>query len=165
MKKFLYLFIIMITFISFFKINVEAKSISRTSTSSAVYSFAQGSGSGSGSSSGSSNGGGDCSGLFTSDALDIIDTLLNYFRILAPVLLVVLVAVDFGSAVISQDNDAMKKAQSKVFGRAIGVVLTFFVPTIVKIILDLPGVRDAIEIPNDPLCGTMNSYPVELVIR
>ena len=161
MKKFLYLFIIMITFISFFKINVEAKSISRTSTSSAVYSFVQGSGSGSG----SSNGGGDCSGLFTSDALDIIDTILNYFRILAPVLLVVLVAVDFGSAVISQDNDAMKKAQSKVFGRAIGVVLTFFVPTIVKIILDLPGVRDAIEIPNDPLCGTMNSYPVELVIR
>ena len=161
MKRFLYLFIIMITFISFFKINVEAKSISRTSTSSAVYSFVQGSGSGSG----SSNGGGDCSGLFTSDALDIIDTILNYFRILAPVLLVVLVAVDFGSAVISQDNDAMKKAQSKVFGRAIGVVLTFFVPTIVKIILDLPGVRDAIEIPNDPLCGTMNSYPVELVIR
>ena len=163
MKRFLFYLIIMITFISFFKITVEAKSVSSKSTVSFVYSYAQGSGSGSGS--GGSGGGGDCSGLFTSDALDLIDTILNYFRILAPVLLVVFVAVDFGSAVLSQDSDAMKKAQSKIFGRVIGVVLTFFVPTIVRLILNLPGVRDAIEIPNDPLCGTMNSYPVELVIR
>ena len=111
MKRFLFYLIIMITFISFFKITVEAKSVSSKSTVSFVYSYAQGSGSGSGS--GGSGGGGDCSGLFTSDALDLIDTILNYFRILAPVLLVVLVAVDFGSAVLSQDSDAMKRHKVK----------------------------------------------------
>jgi hypothetical protein len=57
----------------------------------------------------------------------------------------------------------LKKAQSKVVSRAIATVALFFVPTIVRAILGLEGVRSAIEIPNDPLCGTMNSYPVEIV--
>ena len=159
MKKIVIVSIMILTFFSFFKINVEAKEFNNYDNMS-IYSFAPGSGSGSGNGGG---GGASCDGLFTADALDMIETILDYFRILAPVALIVLVAVDFSTAVISQDNDALNKAQSKVVARTVGAVLTFFVPTIVKIILNLPGIREAIEIPSDPLCGTMNSYPIELV--
>ena len=105
----------------------------------------------------------NCDGLLTSDAVDMIREILGYFRIIAPILLILFVALDFGSAVLSQDNEALKKAQSKFVSRAIATAALFFVPTIVRVILGLDGVRSAIEIPNDPLCGTMSSYPTEIV--
>ena len=103
----------------------------------------------------------NCNGLLTHDAVEMIREILGYFRILGPIALIVFTALDFGQAVISQDNDALKKAQSKVTMRAIGTALLFFVPTIIRAILGLDGVREAIEIPDDPLCQTMNSNIVE----
>jgi hypothetical protein len=103
----------------------------------------------------------NCDGLLTSDAVDMIREILGYFRIIAPILLILFVAIDFGTAIISNDNDALKKAQSKFVSRSIATAALFFVPTIVRAILGLDGVRSAIEIPNDPLCGTMDSYPTE----
>ena len=99
----------------------------------------------------------NCNGIFTSDALDLISDVLNWIRILAPCLLLVLIGVDFGSAVLQQDNDILKKATGKIVKRCIATALLFLVPTIVRILLNLKGVRDTLEIPNDPLCGTMNS--------
>lgn len=90
-----------------------------------------------------------CGGWITQDALDMIQEILNYFRIFAPILLIVFVALDFGKAVISQDNDALKKAQSKVISRAIATILLFFVPTITRAILNLDGVKDTIVIPEE----------------
>lgn len=90
-----------------------------------------------------------CGGWITQDALDMIQEILNYFRVLGPVLLIVFVALDFGKAVISQDSDALKKAQSKVVSRGIATLLLFFVPTITKAILNLDGVKDTIVIPEE----------------
>lgn len=90
-----------------------------------------------------------CGGWITQDALDMIQEILNYFRIFAPILLIVFVALDFGKAVISQDSDALKKAQSKVISRAIATILLFFVPTITRAILNLDGVKDTIVIPEE----------------
>lgn len=98
-----------------------------------------------------------CDGIFTSDALDLISDVLNWIRILAPCLLLVLIGVDFGGAVLQQDNDILKKATGKIVKRCIATVLLFLVPTIIRVLLNLKGVRDTLEIPNDPLCGTMNS--------
>ena len=103
----------------------------------------------------------DCNGIFTKEALDLISDILGWFRILAPVALIVLVAVDFGQAVLSQDNDALKKASSKVIKRAIATVALFFIPTFVRVLINLPGVRSSIQIPEDPLCGTMKSVITE----
>ena len=103
----------------------------------------------------------DCNGIFTKEALDLISDILGWFRILAPVALIVLVAVDFGQAVLSQDNDALKKASSKVIKRAIATVALFFIPTFVRVLINLPGVRSSIQIPEDPLCGTMKSIITE----
>ena len=107
----------------------------------------------------------NCNGLFTSDAIDMIRDILGYFRIIAPILLIVFMALDFGQAVISQDNDALKKAESKVVSRAIATACLFFIPTIVRAILGLSGVREAIEIPDDPLCHTMSVEKENLSIE
>ena len=103
----------------------------------------------------------DCNGIFTKEALDLISDILGWFRILAPVALIVLVAVDFGQAVLSQDNDALKKASSKVIKRAIATVALFFISRFVRVLINLPGVRSSIQIPEDPLCGTMKSVITE----
>ena len=161
MKKFVIGFLMISILFSFVRINVDAKEVNAYTSTSAIYSFAAGSGSGNG----SGGGGASCDGIFTAEALEMIETILDYFRILAPVALIVLVAVDFATAVISQDSDALKKAEGKVVARSIGAALTFLVPTIIRIILNLPGIREAIEIPSDPLCGTMNSYPTEIIDR
>ena len=96
-----------------------------------------------------------CNGLFTQDGLDMIKEVLNWIRIIGPILLILLVALDFSSAVLSQDNDALGKAQKKVIPRLIGTALLFFVPTIVRAILGLEGVNDSLVISDDPLCHTM----------
>lgn len=103
----------------------------------------------------------DCNGIFTAEALDLISECLNYFRVLGPVALIILTAVDFGSAILAQDNDGLKKASGKVTKRAIATIALILVPTFVKVIINLPGVRDAIQIPSDPLCGTMASVTSE----
>lgn len=88
------------------------------------------------------------------NAVELMREVLGYVRIIAPVLLIVLTAADFGSAVLQQDNDALKKASTKVSKRAIMTIAVFLVPTLIRAILGLPGVRDALStVPDDPLCG------------
>jgi len=97
----------------------------------------------------------NCDGMITQEGLDMIKEVLNWIRIIAPVLLIIFVAIDFGTAVISQDRDALSKAGKKVVPRMIATGLLFFVPTIVRAILSLDGIADSIIIPDDPLCNTM----------
>ena len=103
----------------------------------------------------------DCSGILTHDGVILVKELLGYFRILAPIALLVMVVIDFAGAVIASDDKALTAATGKAVKRAIAAVLLFFIPTLIRVVLDLPGVRNVIEIPSDPLCGTMNSYPQE----
>ena len=162
MKRIIICLFIFISIVSFFnaKVDVEAKKFNLESANT----FASGSGSGNGSGSGS-GGGASCGGFLTQDAVDIIKEILGYFRILGPVVLIVMIGLDFGGAVIAQDSDAMKKASSKVVSRFIGVILLYFVPTLVRFILGLPGVQEAIVISDDPLCNTMNSYVLETDVQ
>lgn len=97
----------------------------------------------------------NCGGIFTDEALTLISDILNWFRILAPIVLIVMMSVDLASAVMQQDNDALKKATSKIFNRVLATVAVFFIPTFIRIMINLPGVRDALKISDDPLCGTM----------
>ena len=96
-----------------------------------------------------------CDGILTEEGLEIIREVLKWVRILAPILLILLVALDLGGAVMSSDNDALSKATKKIVPRMIGTVLLFFVPTIIRAILNIGGIRDAIVIPDDPLCHAM----------
>lgn len=91
-----------------------------------------------------------CEGLLGDDLLDLISEVLNYVKIAAPILLLVLGSVDFGQAVISQDKDALSKAFSKFVKRAIICVVIFFLPIIIKYLLY--HLDDYFK-SNDPLCG------------
>lgn len=108
----------------------------------------------------------DCSGIFTPEAVELIREVLGYFMVLGPVVLLLMSAVDFGGAVISQDNDALKKATGKTVKRALATVGLFLVPFLIRLVLGFPAVKEVIEI-SDPLCGTMSSivHEEQLIIK
>lgn len=76
-----------------------------------------------------------CEGLLDKDLKDVLQLLLKWVRIGAPIALIVLVTVDFSSAVISNDQDAIKKATNKAIKRGIAAIALFFIPLIVSIMI------------------------------
>lgn len=77
-----------------------------------------------------------CEGLIDEDLKRVIDIVLNVVRIVVPILLIVLIAVDFGQVVISNDKEAMPKAISKAIKRGIAAIVIFFIPFLVDLIID-----------------------------
>ena len=68
-----------------------------------------------------------------------VGILLLVFKIVIPILLIVLGAVDLGKAVISDDEKAINK-QVKIFSRRIiAAVAIFFIPYVVSAIFSLIG--------------------------
>lgn len=92
----------------------------------------------------------NCDSLFTPEALELIKEVLGYFRILAPIVLIVLMAVDYGSVVLPNDKDSMAKANGRAIKRAIATVCVFLVPTFVIIALDLASLKG---LSSDYLCS------------
>lgn len=86
-------------------------------------------------------------------ALKYVEMGFNIIQIAAPILLIVLGSVDLAGAVISNDNDALKKATSKLGKRAIAAVAIFFVPLLVKLLIGMTG----LNIP-DVACGLAYIY-------
>lgn len=84
----------------------------------------------------------NCEGLLDDDLQLIIDYALTVIQIAAPILLIILVTVDFAQVVISQDQDAMKKTISKSTKRAIAAIALFFIPLLVKLVLRWAGITD-----------------------
>ncbi len=78
----------------------------------------------------------------------LIQTLLNYLKILGPTIAIVLGSLDFGKAIITSDEESMKKAQNAFIKRIIAAVALFFVPLIVQILLGLFGITT-----DDASCG------------
>lgn len=92
-----------------------------------------------------------CSGLIDENLKEVLQLALKIIRIVAPILLIIFTTVDFSQAVISQDKDIMKKAVSKVIKRAIAAIAVFFIPLLVSLLLNMPGVSDYTS--TDPSCG------------
>lgn len=65
----------------------------------------------------------------------LLNTILNYIRIIGPVLVVLLSAIDFIKAVLGTDEKAMKEAQNKLIIRLVAAVALFLVPTLVQLLL------------------------------
>jgi len=86
------------------------------------------------------------------DVVDIVDEIFGIIKIVAPILLIVFGSLDFGQAVLQDNQDALKKATSKFIKRAIATVVIFFVPLLVRLVLRLPGMEE-LGLPDDPLCG------------
>jgi hypothetical protein len=93
----------------------------------------------------------NCDGILTTDAAEFLNKIMSWIRILVPALLIVFGCVDFGGAVISDDKDGLKKAGAKFVKRCLCGVAIFFIPLIVKVLLDISGISGTLV--DDPMCG------------
>ncbi len=78
----------------------------------------------------------------------LVQKILNYIKILGPTLAIILSSIDFAKAIVTSDDDSMKKAQSKFLKRMVAAVLLFFVPMLTEILLGLFGFTS-----NNAICG------------
>lgn len=86
-----------------------------------------------------------CKGLFGSkkdpDSLrSLINEILQYPRIIVPILVIGLGIIDLSKAVLASKEDEMKKAQSTFVKRLIIGVAFFFIPLFVDIIMTLADI-------------------------
>ena len=89
----------------------------------------------------------DCEGLLGSDVLDDINTVLSWVRIGVPILLVLLGTLDFGKAVLADDDKALSKATRTFIMRSIAAIAVFFAPIIIMYLLRLiDGMADGCDI-------------------
>lgn len=79
-----------------------------------------------------------CDSIFSKEEGTIgwmLNTVLNYIKIIGPVLVVLLSAIDFIKAVVGFDEKAMKEAQNKLIIRLVAALALFLVPTLVQLLL------------------------------
>ncbi len=77
----------------------------------------------------------------------LLQQILNYLKVLGPLLVLILSSIDFAKAIIVSDDETMKKAQKKLITRLLAVVILFFIPDLVSLLLQIFGITD------DPTCG------------
>ena len=82
----------------------------------------------------------DCNELFTEDIKDLLNEILQYPRIIVPILVIVFGILDFAKAVIAGKEDDMKKAQKTFIKRLVIGVAFFFIPIFVDIIMGLADI-------------------------
>lgn len=77
----------------------------------------------------------------------LLQQLLNYIKILGPILVVILSSVDFAKAIMVSDDENMKKAEKKLMIRLVLAVALFLIPTLVSVLLNIFGIT------TDGLCN------------
>ena len=70
----------------------------------------------------------------------LLQQVLNYIKIIGPILVVILSSIDFASVVVKGDDDSMAKAKKKLITRLVLAACLFFIPIFVSAILDIFGI-------------------------
>jgi len=70
----------------------------------------------------------------------LVNEVLNYVKVLGPILVVILSSIDFIKVIIKSDDEAMAKAQKKLIMRLILALLLFLIPSIVQTLLGVFGI-------------------------
>ena len=96
--------------------------------------------------------GATCNALFTPEAVALSDTILFYIQVMAPIVLIVMITIDFSRAVIAKDDKEIRKAYAKSLKRILAAVGLFFVPLLVRMLLSMPAIKNGLSINDDPLC-------------
>lgn len=76
------------------------------------------------------------------NVMKIIGVLINILKIFVPLLIIVFGMIDFGKAVVSSDDNAIKKSASVLIRRFIAGVVIFFIPTLILSFLNILGYND-----------------------
>lgn len=96
---------------------------------------------------------------FCSDTANIwrlIGIVINIFKIVIPIIIVLLAILDLGKAVMAGDDKEIKEAQKMLIKRIIYGVVIFFVVTVVQAVFNLVGGNES----NDSsICWTCATKP------
>ena len=79
----------------------------------------------------------DCAGIFGPELIEEIKSVLNVIRIIAPIILLLLTSLDFAKVVFADNKDGLNKAKNNFLKRAVAVLIIFFAPDIIELILKL----------------------------
>lgn len=77
----------------------------------------------------------------------LVQKILNYIKVLGPMIIVVMSGIDFLMAIIKSDDESMAKATKKLMTRLILAISLFFVTLLVDFLLGIFGIT------SDPTCG------------
>lgn len=80
---------------------------------------------------------GTCDEILDGDAKALLVKVFNWIRILTPVILIVIGALDFAKAILAADDKQMAMATRNFVTRCIVAVLIFFVPLLVYYFLEI----------------------------
>ena len=89
-----------------------------------------------------------CNSILGPEMIDFLQMILNWVRIIAPTLVIVLSSIDFAGAMLKDDKDALSKATSRLVKRLIIAAALFFVPTIINFLLDIYSDVRGIDVNN-----------------
>lgn len=78
----------------------------------------------------------DC-GIFKQELLDEIKSITRIIQIAAPVALLFFTSLDFAKVVFNDNKDGIDKAKNNFLKRGVAVLIIFFAPMIVTLILDI----------------------------
>ena len=90
-----------------------------------------------------------CAILNDGKTIEVLKEILNYLRLAAVALLLILGSLDFAGAIMSDKDDAMKSAGNKFKKRLIATVIVFLVPALVNIVLFIAD-------KNESICGLLS---------
>ena len=76
-------------------------------------------------------------GPFNEAEFKLISSVYHFFFYSTPAVVIALCTVDIAKAAISQDDNAMKKAQGNALKRLIAGVIVFFIPVLLNLILGM----------------------------
>jgi hypothetical protein len=77
-----------------------------------------------------------CDGLLDPELVDIINEILNWIRIIVPIMVIALSTADFTKAVLSAEKDEMHQAISKLIKRLVIAIVIFFTPTLIHLLVN-----------------------------
>ena len=76
----------------------------------------------------------------TANIWNLVGYVVTIFKIVIPLILIVLGMIDLGKAVVSSDEKAINKAVGTLIKRFVAAVVVFFIPTIVNALFGLIGI-------------------------
>ena len=70
----------------------------------------------------------------------LLKQIFNYLKVLGPMVILVMSAIDFTKAIVAGDDETMQKCYKRLITRLVLAIALFVVPTLVEVLLDAFGI-------------------------
>lgn len=66
----------------------------------------------------------------------VVGWFLTIFKIVIPIILIVMGSIDFGKAVVAQKDDEIKKSSKSLAMRAVAAIIIFILPSVIMMLIN-----------------------------